>query len=135
MEIAAVAGRQGGAQASARALDKLLFFGVAIAAAIVLVLPIALARYPAMADYANHLARAQIIVDEKLAGHEHPYYAVREALVSNLALDMLVPLGTRTGLSTNDALRIFAALALLLPVIGTIAAGLALQGEIPWLTL
>ena len=112
-----------------------LFLGVCALAAVILLSPFRVARYPAMADYPNHLARAEIIVEAELAGREHPYYETRHALVPNLALDVLVPLGVRAGLSTNDALRLFAALALLMPLAGTIAMGFALQGSVPWLAL
>jgi len=114
--------------------SALLFFGVCAVAAFILLAPFRAAPYPAMADYPNHLARAQIIVDE-LAGRSHPFYQVRPALVPNLALDTLVPLGVRLGLTTNDALRLFAALALLMPLAGVIAMGFALQGGVPWLAL
>jgi hypothetical protein len=111
-----------------------LFFAICAVAAFFLLAPFRAAPYPAMADYSNHLARAQIIVDEA-AGRSHPYYEVRPALVPNLALDTLVPLGVRLGLTTNDALRLFAALALLMPLAGVIAMGFALQGGVPWLAL
>jgi len=114
--------------------SALLFFGFCAAAALILLAPFRAAPFPAMADYPNHLARAQVIVDE-LAGRAHPFYEVRPALVPNLALDTLVPLGVRLGLTTNDALRLFAALALLMPLAGVIAMGFALQGGIPWLAL
>ena len=80
-----------------------LFLGVCAIAAYMLLAPFRAAPYPAMADYPNHLARAQIIVNAELSGREHPYYAVRHALVPNLALDTLVPLGVRAGLSTASS--------------------------------
>jgi MFS family permease len=112
-----------------------LFFGACAFAALLLLLPFSRAPYPAMPDYPNHLARAEIIVDAELHGREHPYYAVRHALIPNLALDSFVLGAAKLGLATNDALRLFAAAALLLPIGGVIAIGFALQRTVPWLAL
>lgn len=91
--------------------------------------------YPGMPDYPNHLARAQLIVDEHLQAREHPYYELRHVLIPNLALDTLVPLFVHWGLGVNEALKLFAGVALLLPVAGVIALARVLQGGTPWLAL
>ncbi len=92
-------------------------------------------EYPGMPDYLNHLARAQLIVDAQQQRPAHPHFELRHALIANLALDALVPLLVRAGLATNDALRLFAALALCLPVAGVIALARVQQGGTPWLAL
>ena len=103
--------------------------------ALVSLLPLWHHTYPGLPDYFNHLARAQIIVDEQLQGRAHPYYVLRHVLIPNLALDTLVPLAVHAGPETNDALRLFAGLALLLPVAGVIALGFVVQRATPWLAL
>lgn len=103
--------------------------------ALLLLAPLATHEYPGMTDYPNHLARAQIIIDEKLHGTAHPYFVLRHVLIGNLGLDTLVPLFVHAGLQTNDALKLFAGLALLLPVAGVIAIARVLQGGTPWLAL
>jgi hypothetical protein len=102
---------------------------------VLLLVPLWSHEYPGMTDYPNHLARAQIIIDEQLHQRQHPHYALRHALVGNLALDTLVPLFVHAGMGTNEALRLFAGLALLLPVAGVIALARVLQGGTPWLAL
>ncbi len=103
--------------------------------AVLLLAPLWSHEYPGMTDYPNHLARAQIIIDEQLHGVAHPYYALRHVLVGNLGLDALVPLLAHAGMSTNVALKLFAGVALLLPVAGVIALARVLQGGTPWLAL
>jgi hypothetical protein len=56
-------------------------------------------------------------------------------LIANLALDTLAPLFVSWGLSVNEALKLFAGIALLLPVAGVIAMARVLQGGTPWLAL
>jgi hypothetical protein len=103
--------------------------------ALLLLVPLWSYEYPGMTDYPNHLARAQIIIDDKLHGVAHPYYALRHVLVGNLGLDMLVPLLVHAGMGTNEALKLFAGVALLLPVAGVVALARVLQGGTPWLAL
>jgi hypothetical protein len=103
--------------------------------AVLLLLPLWSHEYPGMTDYPNHLARAQIIVDDKLHGLAHPYYALRHVLVGNLGLDLLVPLLVHAGMDTNEAMKLFAGVALLLPAAGVIALARVLQGGTPWLAL
>ena len=105
------------------------------ALAVLAVWPLWTTLYPGMTDYPNHLARAQLIVDDLLHAREHPYYELRHVLIPNLALDTLVPLLVIGGLSVNEALKLFAAVALLLPVAGVIALARVLQGGTPWLAL
>jgi hypothetical protein len=121
---------QARAQLSAR-----WFWLACLLLSVLLLVPLWAHEYPGMTDYPNHLARAQIIIDEQLHGREHLHYALRHALVGNLALDTLVPLFVHAGMGTNEALRLFAGLALLLPAAGVIALARALQGGTPWLAL
>jgi hypothetical protein len=100
-----------------------------------LLIPLWSHEYPGMTDYPNHLARAQIIIDDHLHGNVHPYYVLRHVLIGNLGLDTLVPLLVHAGMDTNAALKLFAGIALLLPVAGVMALARVLQGGTPWLAL
>jgi hypothetical protein len=120
---------------TAQALSARWFWLACAMLALLSVAPLWRHAYPALPDYPNHLARVQIIIDEHLSGRSHPYYALRYALIPNLALDTIVPLLVRAGWSTNDALRLFTALALLMPVAGVIAVARVVQGGSPWLAL
>ncbi len=100
-----------------------------------LLIPLWSHEYPGMTDYPNHLARAQIIIDDHLHGAAHPYYVLRHVLIGNLGLDTLVPLLVYAGMGTNEALKLFAGAALLLPVAGVMALSRVLQGGTPWLAL
>jgi hypothetical protein len=102
---------------------------------LLLLVPLGLHEYPGMTDYPNHLARAQIIIDEQLQGTAHPYFVLRHVLIGNLGLDTLVPLLVHAGMDTNAALKLFAGAALLLPVAGVIVLARVLQGGTPWLAL
>jgi hypothetical protein len=102
---------------------------------VLLLVPLWSHEYPGMTDYPNHLARAQIIIDDHLHGDAHPYYVLRHVLIGNLGLDTLVPLLVHAGMDTNAALKLFAGVALLLPVAGVMALARALQGGTPWLAL
>jgi hypothetical protein len=103
--------------------------------AVLLLVPLGAHEYPGMTDYPNHLARAQIIIDEQLHRSAHPYFVLRHVLIGNLGLDTLVPLLVQAGMDTNEALKLFAGVALLLPVAGVIALARVLQGGTPWLAL
>jgi hypothetical protein len=112
-----------------------LFWLACLLLSAILVLPFLLHQYPGMPDYPNHLARVQLIVDERLRSVAHPYYELRHALVPNLGLDMLVPLAVRAGLSTETGLKVFAVVAMLMPLAGVIAIGHVLQRGVPWFAL
>ncbi|HVL36462.1 MAG TPA: hypothetical protein VM489_12395 [Burkholderiales bacterium] len=115
--------------------EKALFALATLALTALLLVPIWQSEHPGLADYPNHLARAHILVESQLHGREHAYYEVRHAFVPNLALDVAVPLLAAAGLSTQDAMRVFTAAALLMPVAGTLALAWALQRAVPWLAL
>jgi hypothetical protein len=120
---------------AAVSLSTWWFWLTCLLLSVMLVLPLWTHAYPGMTDYPNHLARAQIIVDAQLHQQAHPYFVLRHVLVGNLALDTLVPLLVHGGMGTEAALRLFAGLALLLPVAGVIALGRVLQGATPWMAL
>jgi hypothetical protein len=129
---------QGGERAQVQAQTQLRthwFWLACLLLSALLLVPLWSHEYPGMTDYANHLARAQIIIDDQLHGTAHPYYMLRHVLVGNLGLDMLVPLLAHAGMGTNEALKLFAGVALLLPVVGVIALARVLQGGTPWLAL
>jgi hypothetical protein len=129
---------QGGERAQVQAQTQLharWFWLTCLLLSALLLVPLWSHEYPGMTDYPNHLARAQIIIDEQLHGIAHPYYALRHVLVGNLGLDLLVPMLAHAGMGTNEALKLFAGVALLLPVAGVIALARVLQGGTPWLAL
>ena len=124
------------ADASARASWRARWFWLAcVLLSVLLIVPLWTHEYPGMTDYPNHLARVQLIVDEQLHRPPNPYFVVRHALIANMALDTLVPLWVQAGLSTEAALKLFAGVALLLPVAGVIAVARVLQGGTPWMAL
>ena len=102
---------------------------------VLVIAPLCLHEYPGMTDYPNHWARAQLILDAQQHRPAHPYFEPRHGLIANLALDTLVPMFAHAGIDTNAALKLFAALALLLPVAGVIALAWVLHGGTPWLAL
>lgn len=107
----------------------------ALVLAALLLVPLLAVQYPAMPDYVNHMARAHVIVQAELHGREHPFYELRHVLIPNLALDVLVPLMVRAGITLDHAMRAFTGLALLLPLAGCVALAAAWQRRVPWLAL
>jgi nucleoside-diphosphate-sugar epimerase len=137
-EVLSPEGRRPAAQARSKTQTPLRarwFWLACLLLSVLLIAPLWMHEHPGMTDYPNHWARAQLIVDAQLHRPAHPYFALRHALIANLALETLVPLFVHAGMDTQGALKLFAALALLLPVAGVIALAWVLQGGTPWLAL
>lgn len=112
--------------AASRAAPRgaVIVFVVLFAAALT---PIVWFSHPAMADYANHLAR-MFVLSRDGGPHEHPYYQVTWAFVPNLAMDLIVPrLGRLIGVET--AARLFYLVSQILIVTGALALERAVKGR------
>ena len=98
--------------------DSWIFFGfVWICFMSVTLWPFISNEYPGLADYANHLARLHLLTGHAHSGWEE-YYSVHHSIVPNLALDVVAGFLVECGLSPEVALRVFAAAANLLVVLG-----------------
>ena len=85
-----------------------------------LVAPLFLTTIPPLLDYPNHLARMHVLI---AAGHDPALarmYAIDWHIVPNLGMDIAVPLLAKF-LPLDIAGRLFIALALILPFLGTVA--------------
>ncbi len=85
-----------------------------------LVAPLFLTTIPPLLDYPNHLARMRVLL---AAGHDPALasiYAIDWHIVPNLGMDAVVPLLAKL-MPLDIAGRLFIALALILPVLGTVA--------------
>jgi hypothetical protein len=90
--------------------------------------PVLLVRFPAMADYPNHLAR-MFILSRSGGADESQFYQVVWALYPNLAMDLLVPQIARV-IGVEDATRVFLLLSQILIVTGAIAIEWAVKGRV-----
>jgi hypothetical protein len=95
---------------------------------IILIAPLFIVDVPPLVDYPNHLARVFILSalpnDPVIAAFYQPHWAI----IPNLALDLVVPPLLRV-MPVHDAGRLMIGLAVLLPVLGTIAYSRALGGR------
>ena len=95
---------------------------------IVLLAPLLIVDVPPLLDYPNHLARVFVLAslphDPVLAR----FYAAHWSIIPNLALDLVAP-PLLLVLPVHVVGRLLIALAVLLPVLGTIAYGRALGGR------
>ena len=102
-----------------------------IALCALLLAPLALVDVPPLLDYPNHLARAVVLAfpDDTMLSR---MYTVRWAIIPNLSTDILLPPLLHL-LPVHVAGRIIVAIAIILPVLGTIAYSRALFGvRSPW---
>jgi hypothetical protein len=93
----------------------------------VLLAPLALVDVPPLLDYPNHLARAVILAFEATDPVLSRMYAARWAIIPNLGTDLVLPPLLHV-LPVHLAGRIVLGVAILLPVIGTIAFSRATFG-------
>jgi hypothetical protein len=93
----------------------------------ILLAPLALVDVPPLLDYPNHLARAVVLA----SGGADPFlsrmYAARWAIIPNLGTDLVLPPLLHV-LPVHLAGRVVVGIALLLPVIGTLAYSRATFG-------
>lgn len=118
----------------AKPTEQVLFWALFLILTTITLYPFWNFRYPSMADYPNHLARIHIITD---FAHDSwkLHYKVHYELVPNLAMDIFVPLVMKLGLNAESGLKLFAAIAFVLPVLGTIALARQINKTVPWVTL
>jgi hypothetical protein len=94
----------------------------------VLMAPLFVVDVPPLLDYPNHLARAFVLAslpDDTVLAR---FYAPHWSIIPNLALDLIAPPLIRI-LPVHVVGRLLIALAVLLPVLGTIAYNTALGGR------
>lgn len=104
----------------------LLLHAVVVAA---LAWPIAHVAFPLLTDYPNHLARLYILDALPGSPELQRYYLVKPGLYPYQAMNLVVqPLAPLIGL--ERAGRVFVALALVLPYLGTLALARALDGRL-----
>ncbi|WP_270935289.1 hypothetical protein [Falsiroseomonas oryzae] len=94
-----------------------------------LLAPLAVVDVPPLLDYPNHLARMAILAGQ--APELTNYYAVQWGILPNLAMDLVVP-PLAAVLPLQMAGRLMLALAVLLPVLGTVAYHRAVFGVRSW---
>jgi len=97
-------------------------------------LPFITNEYIGMSDYMNHLARLHLLTGEALDGWQK-YYTIDHHLIPNLALDIIASYFIELGLSPEDALRVFAALANIIVVLGVATVSWVVNKRPPWLAL
>lgn len=102
------------------ARGQLVFAGLILLYSVALGLPLLVTPLPPLLDYPNHLARMDVLADVGSDPTLAHFYAVRWSMLPNLAMDLVVPPLLRV-LSLETAGRLFVALALFLPVMGTVA--------------
>lgn len=88
--------------------------------------PLLWASVPGLIDYPNHLARMWILAHANEAG---PNYVVHWKLIPNLAMELTVPMLAWL-LPIEWAGRLFIAVAMMLPVLGTVTLRRALCGRV-----
>lgn len=89
-----------------------------VALCVTLLAPLAVVDVPPLLDYPNHLARAYVLAHGQDA-HLSQMYAPHWAVIPNLAVDLILPL-LLSIMPVHIAGRLLLAVALLLPVIGSV---------------
>ena len=94
----------------------------------VLMVPLLVVDVPPLLDYPNHLARVFVLAslpgDQMLGQFYKPHWSI----IPNLAFDLIAP-GLMQVLPVHGAGRLLIAVAMLLPVLGTVAYNRALGGR------
>jgi hypothetical protein len=86
---------------------------------VVLLSPLAVVDVPPLLDYPNHLARAYMLAHGQHDGYLSQMYAPHWVVIPNLAVDLLLP-PLISIMPVHIAGRILLAVALVLPVIGSV---------------
>ncbi len=86
---------------------------------LLLALPLTLTDLPPLLDYPNHLARMYVLLTHTTHPAIAAMYDVHWRLIPNIGMDLVVPLLARV-MPLELAGRLYAAAALLLPVLGTV---------------
>jgi hypothetical protein len=99
------------------------------AAAVILILPIWLAHWPAMPDFPAHLASFQLLASGGKLGTAAKFYRVEWAYLPNLAAELTVPVLAKI-LSLITATKVFLTLAVLMWALAAGAVHKALYGNV-----
>lgn len=99
-----------------------------IALCVVLVAPLAVVDVPPLLDYPNHLARAYVLAHGQQDTHLSQMYAPHWAVIPNLAVDLILP-PLLSIMPVHIAGRLLLAVALVLPVIGSVLYSQAVFGR------
>ncbi|MBS0638249.1 MAG: hypothetical protein U1E70_23275 [Acetobacteraceae bacterium] len=107
---------------------RVWLYRVAVAGLVaVLLVPVALVQIPPIVDYPNHLARIVVLA----AGASDPFlsniYAIHWDAIPNIGMDAVMP-PMLAAMSIYTAGRVMLAVAIVLPVFGTIAYSRAVLG-------
>jgi hypothetical protein len=94
---------------------------------LILVAPLAVVDIPPLLDYPNHLARAYVLAHAQADLHLSQMYALHWAIIPNLAIDLILP-PLLLIMPVHIAGRILLAVALVMPVVGTILYSQAVFG-------
>ncbi|MGE3690524.1 MAG: hypothetical protein AB7F98_03995 [Novosphingobium sp.] len=104
-----------------------LWLGIALA--LLACLPFAVARYPQMTDYASHLARWHVMLDQGQSEWLARHYVFTWRWSGNLGADLLIwPMAKLFGLETGG--RIIGALVPVLTGLGLISVAWVLRGRV-----
>jgi len=102
---------------------------LALFLALLAVLPVALARYPAMLDYPAHLARWHVMLEWAHSADLRRFYRFEWHWVPNLGADLLIrPLAALFGLEAGG--RVLVGLAVALPGLSFVATERALRQRV-----
>jgi hypothetical protein len=86
---------------------------------LILVTPLTVVDVPPLLDYPNHLARTYVLAHGQQDAHLSQIYAPHWAIIPNLAVDLILP-PLLLLMPVHTAGRILLAVALVLPVIGSV---------------
>lgn len=111
-----------------------LFWSISLFLLLLTIYPFINNDYPALADYANHLSRLHLLTGTVADGWQE-YYSIQEEIIANLALDVIASWLVKLGLSPEVALKIFAATACLVVIIGVYTIACTINRTPPWLVL
>jgi hypothetical protein len=95
---------------------------------LILIAPLTVVDVPPLLDYPNHLARAYVLAHGQANFHLSQMYAPHWAIIPNLAIDLLLP-PLLLIMPVHTAGRILLAVALVMPVAGTILYSQAVFGR------
>jgi hypothetical protein len=99
--------------------SSLVWWSTLFILCLVLVAPLAAVDVPPLLDYPNHLARAYVLAHGQADPHLSQMYAPHWAIIPNLAIDLILP-PLLLIIPVHIAGRILLAVALVMPVVGTV---------------
>jgi len=109
-------------------IGNLVWWAALTGVCAVLLVPLLVVDVPPLLDYPNHLARAFVLASLPDDAMLARFYAAHWSIIPNLALDLIAP-PMLLVLPVHVVGRLLIALAVLLPVCGTVAYNTALGGR------